>query len=134
MQSPDEMKEQTRIFPFCPENKISPQDRFSDYMTEMKPNINTQVKKLIQDCTDKKNDIIHYKMLKFFSRHGKIDDKVHEVISIKQNIWLEKYFSSITLKQIATTNFEKDLFYLPNKAFYEETMKNIKDRQKVEFT
>ena len=33
---PDNMKEKTKFFPFCPENKTSLQDKFSDYMNNMK--------------------------------------------------------------------------------------------------
>ena len=35
-------------------NKISPQDKFTNYMNEMKPDTYTPCKKLICDWTDKK--------------------------------------------------------------------------------
>ena len=35
--------------------------------------------------------LVHYRMLKFYIRHGMIVDKVHEIISFKQSKWLEKY-------------------------------------------
>ena len=63
---PDNIKEKTKHFPFCPENKISPQEKFSDYMNEIKPDSYTQCKKLICDWTDKKNYLLHYRMLKFY--------------------------------------------------------------------
>ena len=50
----DNIKEKTKNFPFAPENKISPQDKFSDYMNEIKPDTYTPYKKLICDWTDKK--------------------------------------------------------------------------------
>ena len=34
---PDEIKEKQNIFHFAPENKFSPQDKFTDYMNEIKP-------------------------------------------------------------------------------------------------
>ena len=34
---PDNIEEKTKNFPFCPENKFSLQDKFSDYMNETKP-------------------------------------------------------------------------------------------------
>ena len=83
---PDNIKEKTKNFPFCPINKYSSQDKFSDYMNEIKPDNYTQCKKLICDWTDKKNYLIHYRMLKFYIRHGMIVDKVHEIISFKQVI------------------------------------------------
>ena len=60
-------------------------------MKKMKPDTYTQTKKLICDCTVKKNYFIHYRMLKFYVRHGMIVDKAHDIISFKQNNWLENY-------------------------------------------
>ena len=34
----DNKKEKLELFPFCPEKKISRQDRLSDYMNKIKPN------------------------------------------------------------------------------------------------
>ena len=67
----------------------------------------TQCKKLICDWTDKKNYLIHYRMLKFYVRHGMIVDKVHEIISFKQSKWLEKYIDFHAKKRaLATNDFE----------------------------
>ena len=59
----------------------------------MKPKNYTKSKKLICDRTDKKKYLFHYRMLKFYLRHGIINEKIHEIISFKQNRWLEKYIS-----------------------------------------
>ena len=45
-------------------------DDFSDLMKKIKPDTYTQTKKLICDWSDKKNYLIHYRMLKFCFRHG----------------------------------------------------------------
>ena len=60
-------------------------------MKENKPDTYTQTKKLICDWSDKKIYLIHYKMVKFFIRHGMIVNKVHNIILFKQSKWLEKY-------------------------------------------
>ena len=39
------MKKETKNFPLCPKNEISPHDKLSDYMIEMKSNTYTQKKK-----------------------------------------------------------------------------------------
>ena len=39
---PDHIKGKTKYFPFAPENKLSPIDKFSDYMNEIKPDNYTQ--------------------------------------------------------------------------------------------
>ena len=76
-------------FPFVPENILSPEDKFSNYMKDIKPDNYTQTKSLICDWTDKKKYLILYRMLKFYIRHGVIVEKVHEIISFKQSKLLE---------------------------------------------
>ena len=94
----------------------------------------TQCKKLICDWTDKKNYLIHYRMLKFYVRHGMIVNKIHEIISFKQSKWLNKYIDFHAKKRALATNefqikFHKDM---PN-SFYGKTMENIRNRCKIEF-
>ena len=79
MTYPDNIKEKTKNFPFAPVNKKINPDKFIDYMKEIKPNTYTQNKKLMCDWSDKKNCLIHYRMLKFYVRHGVIIDKVYEI-------------------------------------------------------
>ena len=58
-------------------------------------------------------------MLKFYVRHGMIIDKIHEIISFKQNEWLEKYINFTTQKRKkAKSDFQKDFHKLLNNAFY----------------
>ena len=90
-------------------NKKIDTDIFSDYMKTIIPDTYTQNKKLICDWSDKKNYLIHYRMLKFYVRHGMVVDKVHEIISFRQSRWLEKYINFNTQKRNQAVNdFEKD--------------------------
>ena len=59
-------------------------------MSKIKPDNYTACKKLICDWTDKKNYLLHYRMLKFYVRHGMVVDKIHEIITFKQSNWLNK--------------------------------------------
>ena len=131
---PNNIKQKTKIFPFAPEiKKINP-DNFNDYMKEVKPDNYIQTKKLICDWSDKKNYLVHYRMLKFYIRHGMIIDKVHNIISFKQNKWLEKCISFNTQKRNKAKNdFEKDFYKLLNNAFYGKTMENVRNRLKIKF-
>ena len=85
---PDNIKQQTRYFPFCPENKKINPDKYNEYMNSIKPENYTKSKKLICDWTDKKKYLIHYRMVKFYVRHGMVVEKIHEIISFKQSKWL----------------------------------------------
>ena len=61
-------------------------------------------------------------------------DKVHEIISFKQSKSLQKYIIFNTQKRNqAVKDFEKVLYELLNKAFYGETMENVRNRLKKEF-
>ena len=131
---PDNIKQKTKNFPFAPMNKkINPND-LNDYMKEIKPDTYTSTKKLICDFSDKKNYLVHYRMLKFYIRHGMIVDKIHNIISFRQSRWLEKYINFNTQKRNKAKNdFEKDFYKLLNNAFYGKTMENIRNRLKIKF-
>ena len=103
-------------------------------MTKIKPDTYTQTKKLICDWSDKKNYLVHYRMLKSYVKHGMIVDKFHEIISFKQSKWLEKYIKFNTQKRNQAVNdFEKDFYKLLNNAFYGKTMENVRNRCKIKF-
>ena len=131
---PDNIKEKTKNFPFTPVNKKIILDNFNDYMKEFKPDTYIQTSKLICDSSDKKNYLVHYRMLKFYVRHGMIIDKVHNIISFKQSRWLEKYINFNTQKRNQAVNdFEKDLYKLLKNAFYGKTMENVRNRLNIKF-
>ena len=131
---PNKIKQKTKNFPFAPENKKINPDFFNDYMKEIKPDNYTSTKKLIFDWSDKKNYLIHYRMLKFYIRHGMRVDKVHNIISFKQSRWLEKYINFNTQKRNKAKNdFERDFYKFLNKAFYGKTMENVRNRSKIKF-
>ena len=51
---PDDKKETTKDFPFCPENKVNPKDKYNDNMKTIKRKNYTKAKKLRCAWTDKK--------------------------------------------------------------------------------
>ena len=105
---PDNIKEKTQNFPFAPENKVIPKDKFNEYMKEIKPKKYIKFKKTICDWTDKKKYLVHNRMLKFYVRHCMIVDKTHEIISFKQSKWLEKYTNFNTQKMGLKMNSKKN--------------------------
>ena len=131
---PDNIKQKAKYLPFAPVNKKINPNTFNDYMKEIKPDTYIQTSKLICDWSDKKNYLIHYRILKFYIRHGMEVVKIHNIISFKQSRWLEKYISFNTQKRNKAKNdFEKDFFKLLNNAFYGKTMENVRNRLKIKF-
>ena len=133
LEYPYSIRQKTKYFPFRPENKSISKDDFGPYMKSIMPKNYVSHKKLICDWTDKRNYLIHYRMLKFYIRHGMKIKEVHRVISFKQNKWLEKYIDFNTQKRNQAVNdFEKDFYKLLNNAFYDKTMENVRNRCKIE--
>ena len=96
-------------------------------MKDIEPDNYTQTVKFLCDWTDKKNSLIHYRMLNFFVRLGIIVEKVHEIISFKQSKWLECYISFNTQNRDKAENeFEKDFYKLLINAFFEKMLENIR--------
>ena len=129
----DNIKQKTKYFPFCPENKKIDPNKYNEYMVSIKPDNYTKSKKLICDWTDKKKYLIHYRMLKFYVRHGMVVEKVHEIISFKQSKWLESYISFNTQKRNKAKNdFEKDFFIVLVNAAYGKFLENVRNRLDLE--
>ena len=73
-------------------------------------------------------------MLIFYVRHGKVVEKIHEIISFKQSKWLESYISFNTQKgNKAKNNLEKNFFKLLNNAAFGKFLENIRNRLELEF-
>ena len=102
-------------------------------MISIKPENYTKSKKLICDWTEEKKYLIHYRMLKFYVRHGMVVEKVHEIISFKQSKWLESYISFNTQKRNKAKNdFEKNFFKLLVNAAYDKFLENVRNRLGLE--
>ena len=130
---PDNIKEKSKIFPFCSENKKIDPDKYNDYMKKIKPKNYTNSKKLICDWTDKKKYLIQYRMLTFYVTHGMVVEKIHEIISFKQSKWLESYISFNTQKRNKAKNdFEKHFFKLLVNAAFGKFLENVRNRLDLE--
>ena len=102
-------------------------------MNTIKPENYTKYKKLICDWTDKKKYLNHYRMLKFYVKHGMIVEKIQEIISFKQSRWLERYISFNTQKRNKAKNdFGKDFFKLLVNAAFGKVLENVRNRLRLE--
>ena len=84
LEYPYNIRQKTLHFPFAPENKTVPKNDFGPYMKSIMPKNYVSHKKLICNWTDKRNYLNHYRMLKFYVRHGMKIKQVHRVISFKK--------------------------------------------------
>ena len=121
LKHPDKRKAETIIFPFAPGIKFIDKDINNDYMKKIKPKKYTKTKKLICDWSDKKNFLIHHRMLKFYVVLGMIVEKIHAIISVKQSKWLEENISFNKQKLNKSKNdFVKDFHILLKKTAFDK--------------
>ena len=92
----------------------------------------TPCREISFDWTDKKRYLIHYRKLKFYGKHGMVDEKVHGVISFEQSRWLKPYIRFNTQKRaLAKIEFEKEMPKGKNCSFSCKTMENVRNRLKI---
>ena len=132
---PDNIKEKTKNFPCCPENKKINPNKYHDFMNNIKPKNYTKLEKLICDWSAKKKYLIHYRTLKFYVRHALVIEKIHENISFEQSKWLEKYISFNTQKRNRAKNdFENDFFNSLVNVAFANFLENFRHRFEIAFS
>ena len=139
LQYPAEIHDKTQDFPLAPEAARVTEDMFTPYMQEcwtrrcefrsgsskFKPET-----KLLMSCVDKKEYVVHFKLLKFYLEMGMKITKIHSVIAFKQSALFKNYIDSNSAKrQSATDDFTKDLYKLLNNALFGKTMENVRGRK-----
>ena len=91
-----------------------------------------QKDKLLTTLEDKKNYIVHISTLQQALKHDLSLQKVHSVISYRQEAYLKPYIDKNTeLRKNATNDFEKNFFKLMNNSVFGKTMENVRNRRDV---
>jgi hypothetical protein len=92
--------------------------------------------KLIPNLNDKKNYLVHYRLLKFYLAHGLVIRKIHRVIRFKQSPWLKTFIDFNTSERVkcsqAGDDIGKDFFKLMNNAVYGKTLENVRKHKDIQ--
>lgn len=81
-------------FPLLPEKRKVKKEELSEFQNFKRiPN-----EKLISDLYNKKNYIIHYKLLEYYVSLGIKVIKVHKVLTFEEEAWLKPYIDFKTTK------------------------------------
>lgn len=115
LEYPQHLHDKHKDYPLCAETREVPGSK--------------KEKKLLLTLFDKKNYVIHYKMLKFVLQQGLVLKKIHRVLQFTQSQWLKPYIELNTLLRTKATNdFEKNFYKLLINAIYGKTMENLRSR------
>lgn len=132
---PADKHELLRDYPPTPEHTLITNDMLSDHTKTMKEKLeigDDVTKKLIMSLRDKKNYVIHYRLLKHYLDLGVQITKINRVISFEQSTWMKPYIAFNSQKRAeSTTAFQKDFFKLLNNSVYGKTIENVRKRSSV---
>ena len=91
-----------------------------------------KVEKLVPNLHNKRNYVIHIRVLDQALTHGLILEKIYRAIEFDQSAWMKTYIDFNTqLRAKATNDFEKDFFKLMNNAVFGKTMENIRKHRNI---
>jgi len=88
--------------------------------------------KLVLTLEDKEKYVVYYKNLQFYLSQGLRLKKVHRVIEVDQEPWMEPYIRMNTeFRKQAKSDFETDFYKLMNDSLFGKTMENLRNRVDV---
>jgi len=133
---PQELHDLHNDYPLAPERLIVK----DEWLSEKQVNLRVQYKmgrtdlatKLIPNLLNKRNYVIHYRVLKFYLAHGLILKKVHAGIKFLQSSWLAGYIrKNQEMRAQASNDEEADFYKLMNNSLYGKTVENLKKRTNI---
>jgi hypothetical protein len=122
LEYPPELHDLHNDYPLAPDRLRVTADMLSDYCRSFfanKPYMPDE--KLIPNLMDKKKYVVHYRNLQLYMSLGMRVTLVHRILSFRQERWLAPYIElNTSMRQKATSEFERDFYKLANNSVYGE--------------
>jgi hypothetical protein len=143
LEYPVEIHDATQYFPLAAENLDITHAMLTSKMkvSHSKLNVlrgrkeNTEMlkcRKLVGTCLDKKNYVVHFKILKFYLQQGLRITKIHQCVKYEQEEVYREFINTQTERRAAAKNdFEKMFYKQKNNSLFGKSMENMRDRLKV---
>jgi hypothetical protein len=136
---PDNIHDKTQDYPLAPHSALITRDMLTPLMRQQwsqrcqlrgMTNTYKAEKKLLMTVSDKKEYVVHFKLLKFYLQMGMTISRIHSVISYTQKAIFKSYIAkNSALRQQAASEFDKDLYKLLNNSLFGKTMENVRGRK-----
>jgi len=111
LEYPAELCKEQNSYPLAPEKKIIDKSLMSDYQNRLTETLNLNPpdsEKLLLTLQDKNNYVVHYRNLQFYLKQGMKLKRVHRVLELEQECWMEPYVRMNTeFRKNAKRDFEK---------------------------
>ena len=135
---PQHLHDDHSDYPLAPEKlKIYPQmlSPFSQTLLEELELSRRPVEKLVPNLFPKTKYLVHYRNLQLYLRLGLELERVHRVLRFRQSPWMAPYINENTrMRQMATSDFEKNLYKLMNNSVFGKSMENVFRYKKIYLT
>jgi len=131
MTIPEELHDYFNSFPFLMVKETMLSDSQQKWLKDNQKKY-TEFPKLVPNLCDKKNYVIHYRLLKLYVKLGIHVTKIHRAVQFEQREWMKQCIDFNTDKRKHSKNeFEKDFYKLCNNAPFGKTMENVRKRKKL---
>jgi len=130
---PEELHDLHQDMPMAPEHMLISKKDISPLMSDKSPYSSThQSKKLVGTLSNKKNYVVHYKLLKLYLQLGMKLEKVHKVLVFHQEPFMAKYIAHIaSLRSKSQNTFEKNYLKKLANSCYGKMIEDVRKYKEV---
>ena len=90
--------------------------------------------RLITSVVDRKNYVLHYRLLQFYLKEGLVLKKIHRVLAFDESPCLAEYIDFNTkMRAAGKTDFEKNFYKLMNNSMFGKTIEDVRKYRDYKF-